>query len=245
MGKLNQVVAVVAAKKKLALEVITGAYHTLQKVELFQGLNRTYTPRDDEGERFPAESKIAQASVKALLQTVTPPLIEMFDTVLTQDEANTAAKSGLCVDGIEIIGKLPVTYLLFLEKQLNDLTTFVSKLPVLDPSEEWHWDEQSNMYASAPSESIKTKKLPKAFIKAEATDKHPAQVEVFTEDVLVGYWKAIKFSGALKASDKAAMLERVRKLRESVVKSREACNSIDVTEQRVGERILNFVFKGE
>jgi len=245
MGKLNQVVAVVTAKKKLASDAITGAYHTIQKAELFQGISRTYNPRDDEGEKFPPESKIAQASVPALLNVVSGPLTEMFDTVLTQDTANTLTSGAILVDGKCIADRVPVTYLLFLEKQLTDLTTFVRKLPVLDPSEDWKWDERSNCYESAPSESVKSKKVPKAFVKYEATKEHPAQVEMFTEDVVVGNWKTIKFCGALKASDKAAMLDRVRKLHEAVVKTREACNSIDVTEHHVGEAILNFVFKGE
>jgi hypothetical protein len=34
-------------------------------------------------------------------------------------------------------------------------------------------------------------------VKAEATEKHPAQVEVYHEDVVVGQWKTVKFSGAL------------------------------------------------
>lgn len=245
MGQLNQVVAVVAAKKKLALEAITSAYHAIQKPELFQGISRTYTPRDDEGERLPPETKIAQASVPALLDAISAPLTEMFDTVLTQDVANASAAGLVGVCGKVIGMNVPVTNLLFLEKQMNDLIVFIGKLPVLDPSESWHWDDQSNMYASAPTESVRPKKLPKAFVKYEATDKHPAQVEMFTEDVVVGYWKTIKFSGALKAADKAAMLDRARKLHEAVVKAREACNTVEVEEQTIGKSILNFVFKGE
>lgn len=245
MGKLNQIVAVVAAKKKLATEAITAAYHTIQKAELFQGLSRTYTPRDDEGERFPSEFKIAQASVPALLDAVSGPLTEMFDTVVTQDYANSQAFAAVVVDGVTVIGNVPVTNLLFLEKQLTDLITFVSKLPILDPSETWQWDEHTDCHSSSPSESVKSKKVPKAFVKYEATKEHPAQVEMFTEDVVVGSWKTIKFSGALKASDKAAMLERVRKLHEAVVTAREQANSMEVTSRYVGKSILDFVFKGK
>jgi hypothetical protein len=48
----------------------------------------------------------------------------------------------------------------------------------------------------------------------------------------------------LKASDKAAMLDRARRLHEAVVTTREACNSIEATEQRIGRSLLDFVFKG-
>jgi len=186
MGKLNQVIAVVAGKKKLAAEAVTAAYHAMQKLELFQGISRSYTPRDEDGERFPAESKIAQSSAQALIGAVFEPLTDMFDTVLTQEFANTNTRGNIVVDGKEVARDLPVTYLLFLEKQLTDFITFISKLPVLDPSEVWSWDSNANCYASTPSESVKSKKIPKAFIKYEATKEHPAQVEMFTEDVVVG-----------------------------------------------------------
>lgn len=241
MGKLNQVVAVVAAKKKLATDAITNAYHTIQKAELFNGIVRTYTPRDEEGERLPSERKIHQASVPILLDSVAGPLTEMFDTVLTQDVANTQTTASV----LDIAPGVPVTYLLFLEKQLNDLITFIGKLPVLDPSEDWRWDDNANCYASSPIESVRPKKLPRAFVKYEATKEHPAQVETFTEDVVVGYWKTLKFSGAIAAADKAAMLDRARRLHEAVVKAREACNSIDVTEQHIGKKLLDFVFHGK
>ncbi len=244
MGKLNQVIAVVTSKKKLANEAVAAAGQSIQKETLFEGISRTYTPRDEEGERFPAESKSVQTSVDQLIETVCGPLTEMFDTVLTQETANQAASGALELDGRCLARDLPVTYLLFLEKQLNDLIAFINKLPVLNLAEDWQWDDRANRYASAPSETVKTKKVPRAFVKYEATKEHPAQVEMFTEDTVVGSWKTIKFSGALKASDKAAMLDRARRLHEAVVTTREACNSIEATQQRIGRSLLDFVFKG-
>ena len=34
-------------------------------------------------------------------------------------------------------------------------------------------------------------------MKYEATEKHPAQVETYTEDIKVGEWTMVKFSGAI------------------------------------------------
>jgi len=42
------------------------------------------------------------------------------------------------------VGHVPATYLLFLEKQLTDLHTLVSKLPVLDASETWVFDQAAD-----------------------------------------------------------------------------------------------------
>ena len=44
---------------------------------------------------------------------------------------------------------------------------------------------------------------------AEATQQHPAQVQVYMEDVPEGDWTTVKFSGALPASRVRTLLERV------------------------------------
>ncbi len=58
-------------------------------------------------------------------------------------------------------------------------------------------------------------------MKAEATDKHPAQVGVYYEDVAVGFWRTVKFSGALPAKRVGELLERVEKLQQAVKFARE------------------------
>lgn len=242
MGKLNQVIAVVAPKKKQAVDALTEVYHKIQKPELFGGITKTYTPKDEEGDRLPSESKNVQAKVRQLLEDVRGPLTSMLDITATQDWSNCEAKADVKVNGTVLLQQVPVTYLLFLEKQLNDLKTFVGKLPVLDPAENWQFDSNANCYATLPSETTRTKKVPRPFIKYEATKEHPAQVEVVHDDILVGYWKTTKFSGAIPAKDRDEMLERVRGLQEAVVTAREEANSREVEPTKVGSALLDYVF---
>jgi hypothetical protein len=77
------------------------------------------------------------------------------------------------------------------------LHTFVTKLPVLDASESSVFDAGADCWATEPAQTAKTKKIPRNHVKAEATEKHPAQVEVYYDDVVVGTWRTVKFSGAL------------------------------------------------
>jgi hypothetical protein len=91
-------------------------------------------------------------------------------------------------------------------------------------------------------QTIKTKKIPRNHVKAEATDKHPAQVEVYYEDVVVGTWRTIKFSGALPASRVNELLNRVEKLQEAVKFAREEANNMEVTEQKVGAKVFQYLF---
>jgi hypothetical protein len=243
VGKLNQVIAVVAAKKKKAAETLTEAYHKIQKAPLFDGLSRTYQPKDEDGEKLPPESKSIQVKVSDLIQEAVTDLTEMYDVIATQDWANCTARASVKVDGQVILADVPVTYLLFLEKQLNDLATFVGKFPTLDPSEAWSYSEAADHWSTTPSESTRTKKVPKAFVKYEATKEHPAQVETFHEDILVGVWRTVKFSGAVPAKQRNQILERVRKLHEAVVQAREEANSIEATPRSVGKEVFGYIFK--
>jgi hypothetical protein len=242
MSKLNQIIAVAAGKKTQTQKAITEAYQNLQKSAQLEGISRTYKPKDDEGEQFPAEKKLVQLKVSEAVRAVTAALTELFDVVATQDAANCSAKADVVVDGTAIVRGVPVTTLLFLEKQLVDIHTFVDKLPTLDPGEAWSYSADVDHYVSEPYQTSKTKKIMKNHVKAEATKEHPAQVETYTEDVVVGYWTTLKFSGAVPAKERNEMLDRVKKLQEAVKCAREEANGMEVESKKLGGAVLQYVF---
>jgi hypothetical protein len=244
MPKLNQIIAIQASKKSQAKDTLTEAYHLLKKPELLTGIARTYQPRDEGGEPQPDERKQVQVKVNDLIRNVTTDLTEMLDVVATQDWANCQARADVVVDGKPLLQGVPVTHLLFLEKQVTDLRTFIDTLPVLDTAEDWDYKPEADCFVSQPSRTNRTKKVPKNHIKYEATKEHPAQVEMYMEDVWVGTWTTTKFSGAVPAAVKNAMLERVRKLLDAVKAAREEANGIEVKRQKTGASLLGYVFDG-
>lgn len=241
MAKLNQIIAVANGKKSRAQAGLTEIHHKLQKDGLLTGLSRTYAPKDDEGERLPAESKRVQFTVDAGLKQAASILSDLWDVVATQDAANCEAKADVRVDGKTIVASVPVTSLLFLEKQLTDAHTLIEKLPTLDPAYQWTFNAEADCYATEPRETTRTKKTPKAFEASPATKEHPAQVQVFMEDVLVGYWKQTDFSGAIPAQRKNELLRRVEKLQDAVKRAREEANGVDVKDVSVGKPIFEYL----
>jgi hypothetical protein len=240
--QLNQIVALEKGVKARAHADFTAAYHQLQKTALLSGISRTYKPKDEEGEQLPPESTRVQVRVNEVVGEVRQALTRLFDVILTKDVANGVAKAPIVVDGNTIATDVPVTYLLFLEKQLTDLLTFVGKIPVLDAAETWSFDEATDSYATAPTQTTRSKKVPRNHVKAEATDKHPAQVEMYFEDVLVGTWTTVKYSGALPQARINELKGRVVKLTEAVKVAREAANSTPVADQKIGEKIFDYLF---
>ena len=243
MTKLNQIIAIEKGVKNTAFTELTEAHHQLQKPTLLSGIARTYRPKDEEGEALPPESTRVQVRGEEIVRKTVETLTRLFDVTATREWANCVAKGDITVDGVALLKDVPATYLLFLEKQLVDLHTFVKKLPVLDASETWTYDAGSDSFATEAVQTVKTKKIPRNHVKAEATEHHPAQVEVYYEDVTVGYWRTVKFSGALPARRVNDLLERVEKLQEAVKFARESANNLEVTDQKVGAAVLSYLFK--
>ncbi|QBZ72752.1 hypothetical protein PP304_gp198 [Gordonia phage Phendrix] len=242
MTLLNQLVAIEKGLKSKTERRKTDVYHVIQKSPLWSGISRTYKPKDDDGDKLPSERTLVQKDAHTVIGEMNDALVRLFDVVLTKEVGNTEAKADVKV-GTEVIASgVPVTYLLFLEKQLEDLATFVSKLPKLDPAMKWTYDDNTGVYATDVTETTRTKKVPRNHVLAEATDKHPAQVQLFHEDVVVGYWSTIQFSGALPADTVKKYADRVEQLREAVKFAREEANMHQIEDKHVGEKIVDFVF---
>ncbi|MEV6524009.1 DUF7873 family protein [Longispora sp. NPDC051575] len=243
MAKLNQIIAVEKGVKSKSFHELTEAHHAVQKPALLSGISRSYQPKDEEGEQLPPESTKVQTRAEDVLRQVGVGLTKLFDVTASKDATNCVARADVVVDERVLLSDVPVTYLLFLEKQLTDLHTFVKKLPVLDAAESWVFNDSADCWSTEPVRTIRTKKVPRNHVKAEATEKHPAQVEVYYEDIAIGYWTTVKFSGALPAKRVAELLERVEKLQQAVKFAREEANNTEVTDRATGDKVFGYLFR--
>lgn len=244
---LHKIIAVTKGVEAQFHADFTAAHHLLQKADPLSGLSRTYAPINDDptgAEQLPPESKRLQVRTAEVLGHVERMLTRVLDVTATKAVGNTRAKANLTVDGHVVARDLPAQYLLDLEKRVVNLRTFVAKLPVLDPAEKWQYDEAVDAQATDPTVTVRTRKVPRNHVVAPATDKHPAQVQVYHEDVPVGRWTTIRYSGALPARDVAAMLERLAKLGEAAKVARETANSVAVDDVTPGAAILDYLFRG-
>lgn len=246
MAKLCQIIAVVNGKKTKTQKELTETYKKLQKPALFEGITRTYHKTQEDGEDFPPERKNVQYTAKQALQETEKLLSDFIDSTATMDFANCTAKADVVVGGQIILPNVPVTHLLFLEKQLVDLRTFVNTLPVLDPAEKWTFSKDTDCYVSDSFRTNKTQKVPRSHVMYHATDKHPAQVQMYQEDVKVGEWETIKFSGALPAQERNAMVEKIDALSEAVKCAREEANSKEEVENiQIAKKVFGFILGGK
>jgi hypothetical protein len=244
--KLNQVIAIEKGEKTTRNDVITKGYHMLQKHELLAGIAKSYQPFEDgEEHELPSEVKNVQIKAKDIFEATLEAFANFINITATKDWANCEAKADIELeDGTVLVTGIPVTHLLFLEKQLVDLHTVIEKLPVLDVAESWTYDANKGVFETPAAETVRNKKVLRVLIKYEATDKHPAQTETYNEDVPQGKWSTVKFSGALPADDIRQLLNRVENLQRAVKLAREKANMGDVTEITVGNTLMSYVLEG-
>ena len=144
--RLNQVIAIEKGVKARVYAEVTELHQAAQKPDLFNGFVKQYRKRDEEGEEYPPERKRVQMQAQETVGRVQEILTALLDMTATKDWANCHAKADVQVGTEILVQEAPVPYLLFLEKQLTDLRTFVEKLPTLDEAEDWQRDEHSGLY---------------------------------------------------------------------------------------------------
>ena len=241
--KLNQLIAVEKGMKARAHAQLSEHFLLLKKADQFSGLDRTYRPLDDEGDKLPSEKKVVRTRANDILAALRISQSALIDITLQKDLANQKAVATIYdAKGVEIAKDIPVTTLLFIEKQLEHYRTFLEELPVLDNADVWQFDEQSGLYRTEPVETHRNKKVMKVLTLALPTDRHPAQAQAYQEDVLAGYWATVKQSGAVPYTWKLQRLEKVEEALIGVKKAREAANDLFAVERTgVGAAILDFL----
>lgn len=239
---LNQMIALRKGITADTHSTITRLHHEVQKPNLTNGFARTYRRINDEDAELPPEGQRVQLRANDVLLAAGSTLEKLFDITAAIDWTNQQAKADVIIGDRVIVKDAPVSWLLFLEKQLTDIATFVKKLPVLDPAERWRWDDNADAWASERTTTIRTRKVMRNHEVAPATERHAAQVSVYQEDVPVGYWDTVKFSGAVDGARVKQLLERVRALCEAVKVAREAANMTPVVQPRPGAAVFEYLF---
>lgn len=242
MTKLNQILAIDTDVRKRARTALERAAKEIRNDGPMNGLSRTYQPRDDDGDRLPSESVRVQVTAEQVTEWLTDALGRLWDITATKDWANTHATANVTVDGETLIHDAPATFLIWFEKQIAELRACFATLPTLDPDTVWTYDASTVTWRSEPVETIRTRKVPRNHVAYEATPEHPAQVQVYNEDVAEGVWTTTRFSGAVSAQQKAELLVKLDDLGQAVKFAREEANQVTVEDIDVAGPVLSYLF---
>lgn len=240
MAKLHELLAVEPDLRSDAARVIKEVSALFRNApERLFGTFKSYFKLFDDGDDFADESAEMTSTVGDELDLVASAWGKYVDAALQKEATNQEAEAQLSVGDIQIT--LPATGLLNLESRLQELRSVYAAIPTLDPKEAWSWDVDQGCYVSGKRTTYRTTKVPLAFEASPATEQHPAQVEIYSEDKRVGYWESKVFSGMLTKEDKRLKLARIDILLRAVKKARQRANDVEVAEVELASKLVDFI----
>lgn len=248
MSKLCELLAaesdVESASKKITEE---GLITFTKKTNLFSGSTRELQLYDgDANLEFAPEIDKLDETVPSKLDYISQSVTRYWDLILQKEVTNQSARASIKIGDADLCGgaEFPATFLLGLEKKLANLRVIYTRLPTLAPGKEWEKDAslgEDTWKAKDPEITFKTKKEVQHKILDKATDKHPAQIERWTEDVKVGKYTKNLWSGAITPARKSEMLEKIDQLIVATKQARMRANQAEVVKDKIGKDLFDFI----
>lgn len=246
-NQLHQLLAVEADRRKKATLILRESIVTLsKKSDHFDGLVKSYHPLSEDGDKLPSEVKEIVTTVRDKVLYAQNSIITGIDAQISKEETNASGevRAELIVDD-ENFGELSSTALLALEQQLNAIRQMYHAIPTLDPVKVWNKDDGAGkgFFKTNTYTAVRTSKENMPMVMYEATEEHPAQVQMVTKDVQVGEWKTIYKSGKITPAEKSNLLGRIDSFIDSVKRARSRANQADIKQVKIGKRIFDFINK--
>lgn len=249
MTKIHEIIPVEQDKVQVANSLVDEGINTFaKKPDHFMGQLRRVEMYDTTRE---AENT---TDVKELVETVDlklghiwDALKDAFDVSMAKENSNTStmARADVTVGGVIVLGDVPATALLALEKRMAQLKNLYTAIPTLDPAYAWDPDPSAAMEGvmrtKHPQEGQKTEKVHDYRVLYEATEHHPAQVTEFTVDKNVAKVTTERQSGMVSPATKARWLKNISDLATAVKQARQRANMAEVQTLPVADDIRAFI----
>jgi hypothetical protein len=229
---LGEVVAVEKSARQFGDKRRDELLKMVQQPRLFAGWVQVYRHDDEDPEQQrlnqqPVKGEPLQLRAEEVLAELAEVLTRPLDLTAAKDRANTEATADVVLSGDDepLLREVPVTYLLWLEKQLDALKGFIRALPVRDSTEAWVWDpDEGNWRSRDPEQRLRVEKGLKSLVLIEPTQYQPGQAQAVPDEKRTGMYEITKFSGALSRERKNQLTERVELLSGAVRQARERAN---------------------
>ncbi len=248
MAKLHELLAVDGNMKKQADSTRADLMNTFDKKKNhFIERTVTFQPVAEGAIATTEEQLDLQTTVGRELVWIAEHLARSLDVSYQVAVANTFAKADVVLETGEIVLKgVPATSLLELEKRAAEWREFIGAIPTLDPSKGFTLDKNrgADIYVARDTSKQRTAKVQEVLTLAQATDKHPAQAQVISKDIVVGSVQTREWSGMLTTAQKGYMIDRVEALARAIKKARARANEaeIDAPSYKIGKVLLGYVF---
>jgi hypothetical protein len=252
MGILAELLAAEGTAKKAWEELLTGTLAKFKKPESFySGHSKRLqmieaTPENENLEDEAAEEKPVITTVYDTLEFALRMFVRSEDLQCQKNCTNRIATGTVEWQGQAFLEELPIDELLGLEDRLAKLRALLAEMPTQDASRQWKRAPNlgNHVYEiEHPEYATKTKKTPVPIELSKATEQHPANVQLISEDVVVGKFKNIKRTGAATAWQKSEVLMRIDELIIEIKKARQRANETQTVDRKIGFEIVRLLLE--
>ena len=247
MPKMHELLAVIGDTSTAASAILKETETTFsKKPEHFKGQTRAITFFDEaRAAENVSETKEVVTTVMDKLDYTFKSVGRYWDALLQLETTNGVARADLMVDGNVLATDVPATFLLGMETRLKELRAVLLTIPTLAPELAWSKDETADFtYVSPPQVNFRGEKTMKYKVLYEATDKHPAQIEKWNEDVPVARIETTHRSTMLTPSQKSQMLMRCDSLIAGVKAARQRANTAEVERREIAATMFTYIANG-
>lgn len=248
MPKLHELLAVEGQLKGQAQATRTELRTTFEKKRhLFEKKLVTFKPSEEGQKEVTEAQSTLQSTVPQELKWIAGIWTKALDVSYQVAAVNRVALADVILDNGQVLLKdAPATALLELEKRATEIQELITAAPTLDPAKGFapDPDEGKNVYRARDTFKTRTRKSPKVITLAPATEHHPAQAQLVTEDIPIGQLVEQEWSGLITPTQKGDFLERVEELRRAIKKARQRANDADVAAKDLpvcGQAIFDYV----
>lgn len=243
--ELHQLLAAIPGRESQANKLIKEAAVTFQnKDSHFNGRTKQYYPDNEvEGSHIQDEFEKVEMvyTVKEKVDFIKKSFANAVDSVLSKEETNSSGNANAMLQIGPRSVKLSATSLLALEKKVVTLRSLILTIPTLDPSKQWHFDQNEGFYKTNPTKRNRIIKKNESVVVVQATDKFPAQVKEVTVESKVGHYEETHFSSKFPVRVKSEMVAKCDELLNNIAIARAEANKCQVREVKVMESVFDFI----
>lgn len=244
MTTLGEIVGIHKGTRSAAQRDFDIIYKSIQKPDNFNGLDKTHDPFPGELPQ-PHQEKLVQSNALGLLSKMEEVLTRAINVEATKDIADQSAKADIIVGDETVLRDVPISHILWLEKQVTDFVTVFRALPIQSAAEKWESADNlpAGVYRTPTEEVPSTKKITDQKVVIPPTDQHPGQWTEISKDVQSGTWKTTKFTAALPAKQKEILVRRATDLLVAVQQAATRANHASVVDIKTeGQTIFGYLF---
>jgi hypothetical protein len=248
MGAIHELLAKIPELESTQAKILDESIKLFGKRELLKGEDKKLVMNDEDrqAEGIGAGSKQEiTTTVLTRFAYMEKAVVDRIDAEYQREVANQLAVADVTLPDGTVLTAVPVTMLMWLEKELVRLRGVLNASPTTDTTVRWEKDTDAALEgvrkSVEPKRANKTELTKVPVEMSPATKEHKAQVMVVDEQKVVGYYETTEVTGCLTPHEKMVGLSTIDALIVEVKQAKARANQAAVNPVKMGKQVYDVV----